>query len=101
MNRGEADQAGRWGEIVAVRGSVVDVRFPSPLPPQNQQLRTGLDATVVLEVQTHLDVSTVRCIALNATRRLGRGMAVEDTGAVLQIPVGKALLGRKIGRAHV
>lgn len=96
MNRGEADQAGRWGEIVAVRGSVVDVRFPSPLPPQNQQLRTGLDATVVLEVQTHLDVSTVRCIALNATRRLGRGMAVEDAGAVLQIPVGKALLGRML-----
>lgn len=96
MNRGEADQAGRWGEIVAVRGSVVDVRFAPPLPPQNQQLRTGLDATVVLEVQTHLDVSTVRCIALNATRRLGRGMAVEDTGAVLQIPVGKALLGRML-----
>ena len=96
MNRGEADQAGRWGEIVAVRGSVVDVRFPSPLPPQNQQLRTGLDATVVLEVQTHLDVSTVRCIALNATRRLGRGMPVEDTGGVLQMPVGKALLGRML-----
>ena len=92
MNRGEADQAGRWGEIVAVRGSVVDVRFAPPLPPQNQQLRTGLDATVVLEVQTHLDVSTVRCIALNATRRLGRGMPVEDTGGVLQMPVGKALL---------
>ena len=96
MNRGEADQAGRWGEIVAVRGSVVDVRFPPPLPPQNQQLRTGLDATVVLEVQTHLDVSTVRCIALNATRRLGRGMPVEDTGGVLQMPVGKALLGRML-----
>ena len=96
MNRGEADQAGRWGEIVAVRGSVVDVRFAPPLPPQNQQLRTGLDATVVLEVQTHLDVSTVRCIALNATRRLGRGMPVEDTGGVLQMPVGKALLGRML-----
>ena len=82
------------GEIVAVRGNVVDVRFPPPLPQRNHQLRTGPEEQIVLEVQTHLDTDTVRCIALNATRRLGRGMPVTATGSTLQMPVGKGLVGR-------
>lgn len=84
------------GRIVAVRGNVVDVRFPPPLPPRNRQLRTGADGRVVLEVQTHLDTATVRCISLNATRRLARGTPVRDTGTALQMPVGEALLGRML-----
>lgn len=84
------------GEILAVRGNVVDVCFPAPLPARNNQLRTGIDDRVVLEVQTHLDTTTVRCIALNSTRRLARGMPVQDTGAALQMPVGEALLGRML-----
>lgn len=48
------------GEVVAVRGNVVDVRFAPPLPPRNQQLRTGTGDHIVLDVQTHLDTSTVR-----------------------------------------
>jgi len=84
------------GEISAVRGNVVDVRFSPPLPPRNHQLRTGADDRVVLEVQTHLDTNTVRCIALNATRRLGRGMPVKNMGTTLEMPVGEALLGRML-----
>ncbi len=84
------------GEIVAVRGSVVDARFSPPLPPRNHELRAGPQGKVVLEVQTHLNPSTVRCIALNSTSRLGRGMPVQDMGATLQIPVGEALLGRML-----
>lgn len=86
----------RSGRIVAVRGSVVDVHFTPPLPPRNQQLRAGPDGRVVLEIQTHLDIGTVRCIALNSTRRLGRGMPVQDTGTLLQMPVCKNLLGRML-----
>lgn len=84
------------GKVAAVRGNVVDVKFAPPLPPRNHQLRTGPEDRVVLEVQTHLDTSTVRCIALNATRRLSRGMPVRRTGATLQMPVGEALLGRML-----
>ncbi|RTR06977.1 F0F1 ATP synthase subunit beta [Halomonas nitroreducens] len=84
------------GEVVAVRGNVVDVRFAPPLPPRLRQLRTGVDRRVVLEVESHLDPRTVRCIALTATRRLGRGMPVEDVGTPLMIPVGPALLGRML-----
>lgn len=84
------------GEIVAIRGNVVDVRFPPPLPPRNQQLRTGDDGNVVLEIQTHLDIETVRCIALNATRRLARGSWVENAGTPLEMPLSEALLGRML-----
>ncbi|MEA3544047.1 MAG: F0F1 ATP synthase subunit beta, partial [Thermodesulfobacteriota bacterium] len=85
-----------YGQIAAVRGNVVDVRFSPPLPPRNNQLRTGPENHTVLEVQTHLDTTMVRCIALNTTRRLGRGMPVQDTDAMLQVPVGEALLGRML-----
>lgn len=84
------------GEIRAIRGNVVDVRFAPPLPPRNHHLRTGTDDQVVLEVQTHLSFDTVRCIALTPTRRLGRGMAVKNMGAALEMPVGEALLGRML-----
>jgi len=51
---------------------------------------------VVLEVQAHLDAETVRCIAMNITRGLGRGAHARDTGANLGIPVGESLLGRML-----
>lgn len=95
MNRTQTTNKPR-GAIVAVRGNVVDVRFPLPLPPRNQQLRTGTDYHVVLEVQTHIDTSTVRCIALNVTSRLRRSMPVLETGTALEMPVGEALLGRML-----
>jgi F-type H+-transporting ATPase subunit beta len=86
----------KQGEIIAVRGNVVDAAFPPPLPPRNFQLRTGADNEVVLEVQSHMDANTVRCIALNPTSRLGRGMRVSNTGGTLEFPVGEALLGRML-----
>jgi F-type H+-transporting ATPase subunit beta len=86
----------REGRVSAVRGSVVDVRFPPRLPARNNALRTGRDERVVLEVQTHLDNTTVRCVALTSTRGLGLDEPVRDTGGTLQIPVGDALLGRMI-----
>jgi F-type H+-transporting ATPase subunit beta len=84
------------GRITAVRGNVVDVRFAPPLPPRYRELRTGDDDHCVLEVQSHLSAEAVRCIALNSTRRLGRGMPVSDTGHALLMPVGDALLGRML-----
>ncbi|WOJ93125.1 F0F1 ATP synthase subunit beta [Congregibacter variabilis] len=84
------------GQISALRGNVVDARFSSPLPPQQSQLIAGSAGSVVLEVQTHIDQSTVRCIALTPTRGLGRGMPVINTGQPLNFPMGEALLGRML-----
>ncbi|EMP56526.1 F0F1 ATP synthase subunit beta [Marinobacter santoriniensis NKSG1] len=79
-----------------MRGNVVDVRFTTNLPPRHTELHSGKGGSVVLEVQTHLDKATVRCIALTPTRRLARGMPVQQTGTGLQVPVGPSLLGRMI-----
>ncbi len=84
------------GKVIAVRGNVVDVHFSPPLPGRNHQLRTGTNKNIILEVQTFIDAQTVRCIALNTTRRLSRGMVAENTGSMLKIPVGEHLLGRML-----
>jgi len=76
---------GPSGQVVAVRGNVVDVRFPAPLPPVRRELHTGRDGRVVLEVQSHLSAERVRTIALTATRGLARGMPVHDSGHGLQV----------------
>lgn len=74
----------------------MDVRFIGVLPPRHAELHTGKAGNVILEVQTHLDRTTVRCIALTPTRRLARGMSVQPTGTGLQVPVGPSLMGRMI-----
>jgi len=84
------------GTIVAVRGSVVDARFPSPLPPLNNRLLAGEGQQVVIEVASHVDAATVRGVALTPTRGLARGAPVADTGGPLAVPVGEGLLGRML-----
>ncbi len=64
------------GEIIAIRGHVVYVRFAPAVPPCDRQLPTGTGNRVVLEVQTRPDTATARRI----TRTPARGMSVEATG---------------------
>ncbi len=82
------------GGILSVRGSVVDARFPQQLPPIYNELRTGDEGEVVVEVLTHLSDHAIRGIALTPTRGLSRGAEIRDTGQPLSVPVGKQLLGR-------
>jgi len=82
------------GTIEAVRGSVVDARFPDRIPSMFHVLRSGENNQVVIEVVSHLDAHTVRGIALTSTRGLSRGEAVLDTGQSLKVPVGERVLGR-------
>jgi len=84
------------GHVVSVRGNVVDVHFPLPLPARRHALRTSNEESVMLEVQTHINTDTVRCIALTSTQGLARGTVVSDTGGPLEFPVGEALLGRML-----
>src|ERR1700722_18122340 len=82
------------GIVVAVRGSVVDVRFEDHLPRIYSVLRAGSDSQIVIEVMTQLDVRRVRGIALTPTQGLARGMPVLDTGETLQAPIGKSIISR-------
>jgi F-type H+-transporting ATPase subunit beta len=85
---------GKLGVIVAVRGSVVDIRFDKNLPPIHTMLRTGDAGNIVIEVLAQLDAYVVRGIAMTLTQGLARGDTVEDTGGPLKAPVGKAILSR-------
>jgi len=82
------------GSVASVRGSVVDVRFETQLPPVYALLHAGTDAQVVMEVLAQVSHDTVRAIALTPTQGLARGMRVVDSGEPLQAPVGKGILAR-------
>lgn len=82
------------GIVVAVRGSIVDLRFDGRLPAIYSVCRAGTDAQVVIEVLAQTDAHHVRGIALTSTQGLARGMPVEGTGHPLQIPVGRGVLSR-------
>jgi len=80
-----------------VRGPVVDVAFPAGgLPPLNSVLSVEWDRPepLLLEVHGHLDTSSVRAIALQATAGLSRGTAARPIAPAIMVPVGENVLGR-------
>ena len=86
------------GEIVQVVGPSVDIRFPADRLPQIFHAITITDDVkkihLTLEVAQHVGNNTVRCIALDTTEGLARGMKALDTGGPITVPVGKQTLGR-------
>src|SRR5437763_851653 len=90
------------GKIVQISGPAVDVQFTeSAMPPIYQALRVTSEGfnvpapiNVVLEVQQHLGEGRVRCVAMEATEGMVRGMKAIDTGGPISVPVGKETLGR-------
>jgi F-type H+-transporting ATPase subunit beta len=89
------------GKITQVIGPVVDVEFPPGALPDIYTALTitnpGIDArqdNLVVEVSQHLGENTARCIAMDSTEGLVRGMVAKNTGANISMPVGKAVLGR-------
>ena len=81
------------GKIYQIIGPVVDVYFEGTLPPVYEKLVVeGHD--VSLEVLAHMKRGVVRCISMNATEGLSRGLTVLDTGAQISVPVGEGVLGR-------
>ena len=84
------------GTISQVIGAVVDCQFPvENLPLIYSALKTKVgDEDLTLEVQSHLDGGIVRTVAMGSTDGLQRGVAVEDTGEPMSVPVGPEVLGR-------
>src|SRR3989454_7220856 len=89
------------GKITQVLGAVIDVEFADgSLPSIYNALKASNPAisdqswNLVLEVAQHLGENTVRCIAMDATEGLVRGMDVMDTGVGITVPVGEETLGR-------
>ena len=91
----------RYGKIKQVIGPVVDVEFEGgDLPEIFTALRVtnpaidARDENLVIEVAQHIGEDAVRCIAMDSTDGLVRGMKARDTGDPIKMPVGEATLGR-------
>ena len=89
------------GKITQVMGPVVDVEFEQGKLPTILTALTitnpainDIEDNLVVEVAQHLGDNVVRCIAMDVTDGLVRGMTVKDTGNPIMMPVGEASLGR-------
>src|SRR3972149_4292367 len=89
------------GKVTQVIGPVVDVEFErGKLPPIFNAVKLtnpsidDREGNLVLEVAQHLGENTVRCIAMDSTDGLVRGMLAVDTGQQITMPVGREALGR-------
>ena len=92
-----------FGLVKQVLGPVVDVEFKGGnLPAINNALKltnkfiSKEEWNLTLEVAQHLGDNIVRCISMDSTEGLSRGLKVMDTGKNIQVPVGKETLGRII-----
>jgi len=91
----------RIGKVVQVIGPVVDVEFePGNLPEimnactiTNPSINDTQD-NLVVEIAQHLGDNVCRCVAMDQTDGLSRGMEVKDRGEPITIPVGQPSLGR-------
>ncbi len=91
--------AQNFGKIIQVIGPVVDVSFErteGELPAINEALeiiRPEKDG-LIIECQQHIGENTIRCVAMDATDGLRRGMEVRPLGNPIIMPKGEAALGR-------
>lgn len=85
------------GYISQVLGVVVDVVFPDKVPDILNALEVmNGDKKLILEVAQQLGENAVRTIAMDVTDGLFRGQKVVDTGRMIEVPVGRQMLGRII-----
>ena len=92
------------GRVIQIAGPAVDVQFAeAELPPIYQAVRVVSEGfnverpiNVILEVQQHLGEGRARCVAMQPTEGMVRGMKAIDTGGPISVPVGHETLGRVI-----
>lgn len=90
-----------FGVVKQVMGPVLDVEFSNGKIPAIFNALKITNKTIskdewnlTVEVSQHLGDNMVRCIAMDSTEGLSRGLKVLDTGKMIQAPVGKECLGR-------
>jgi len=84
------------GKVVQVIGPVLDIRFEDGQLPELLsaiEIQNG-DKKIVAEVAQHVGDNVVRCISMNATDGMVRGLDAVDTGSPITVPVGSECLGR-------
>ena len=89
----------KYGKIAQVIGPVVDVIFEGDdniIPPIYTALRVVNDngAETILEVEQHIGEDTVRCVSMESTDGLRRGMRVDNLERPIAVPTGDQVKGR-------
>ena len=85
------------GNISQIIGPVVDVHFAAEKMPRIHDalmIDRGNGRQLVVEVQQHIGENTVRCVAMDSTDGLRRGMEAVATGRPITMPVGTQVKGR-------
>ena len=84
------------GKIVQVIGPVVDIRFGEDNLPEllNAIEIDNNGSKITVEVAQHVGDDVVRCISMDSTDGLVRGMEAVNTFNPIRVPVGKETLGR-------
>ena len=90
------------GKVLQVMGPVLDVQFETGHVPQiynaikvtSEAFDTPIEIDITLEVAHHLGEGLVKCIAMQPTDGVVRGMKAIDTGEPISVPVGRQTLGR-------
>ncbi|MCM1319731.1 MAG: F0F1 ATP synthase subunit beta [Muribaculaceae bacterium] len=89
----------KFGTVTQVIGPVIDVSFEGGkdnIPPIYSALKVERDngETLILEVEQHIGEDTVRCVAMESTDGLRRGVKVENLGHPIAVPTGDQVKGR-------
>src|SRR5215210_9072232 len=84
------------GKVKQVISAVVDVQFEGSLPEiyNSLEIKRENAGVLVMEVQQHLGEDSVRCIAMDGTEGLIRGLEVIDLGSPILMPIGEDINGR-------
>lgn len=89
------------GIVTQVISQVVDIEFPPGKLPEiynaiklTNSAISDKEDNLTLEVAQHLGDRVVRCIAMDSTEGLQRGLRAKDTGKMISVPVGEEVLGR-------
>jgi len=91
------------GHISQIIGPVIDVYFDIKGEDAEKVLPKIYDALVVkrpdgsdliIEVQQHIGEDTVRCVAMDSTDGLQRGLEAVPTGSPITMPAGEQIKGR-------
>src|ERR1700692_922322 len=90
------------GHVIQIAGPAVDVQFAEASIPLiytalrvvSEGFQVPQPSDVILEVQQHLGEGRVRCVAMQPTEGMVRGMKAIDLGGPISVPVGRQTLGR-------
>ena len=92
------------GKVIQIAGPAVDIQFEeATMPPIYEAVKITSEGfnvpepiNVIVEVQQHLGEGRVRCVAMEPTEGMIRGMKAIDLGGPISVPVGRTTLGRVI-----